>query len=433
MNYESKRDFATEKPGVLKESFTTDGQRIFRRVHDTDGNELSRSAVGLNCSLEGKTQLELSGLFYQHWLRLKNPIESNPQRGAMRIVDLFAGCGGLSLGIDEAAKACGFRPQHQFFSEIDSKIADVFSENFSTLNGHVGDISELIDGVIGERPTSAENHFISHVGSVDLLCGGPPCQGYSDLNNYTRRDDPRNSLYFLMARAAELLKPKALLIENVPGVLKDRTGSYQSTISNLIALGYKIETITLNASSFGVPQSRKRTFLFAARSVEQATNWRRSIEELKSSNLRNPLWAISDISEYTESQGFRAPSKLSAESKMRVDWLFENDEHELPDRLRPDCHRLKSHSYNSVYGRMYAEGLAPTITTGFLVMGQGRFIHPTKRRTLTPHEGARLQTFPDYFKFGTQIRSKYAKMIGNAVPPLFAYYVGLATIHAAID
>src|SRR6185312_3602501 len=119
-------------------------------------------------------------------------------------------------------------------------------------------------------------------------------------------------------------------------------------------------------------------------------------------------------------------------------FLFEHGLYDLPNNQRPECHRDGNHSYRSVYGRLRWTEPAQTITTGFGSMGQGRYVHPQRRRTLTPHEAARLQTFPDWFDFGKETRrGVLAKAIGNAVPPFLTLQIGqlilpsLATIKIA--
>jgi DNA (cytosine-5)-methyltransferase 1 len=109
-----------------------------------------------------------------------------------------------------------------------------------------------------------------------------------------------------------------------------------------------------------------------------------------------------------------------------MSYIFEKNEYNLPDHLRPDCHRLKSHSYKSVFGRMHWDQPAQTITSGFTSMGQGRFVHPKEQRTLTPHEAARLQFIPDFLRFDDGIgRTTLAEMIGNALPAKLTYVIGL--------
>ena len=107
--------------------------------------------------------------------------------------------------------------------------------------------------------------------------------------------------------------------------------------------------------------------------------------------------AVGDLVDRESSEDFDLPSRLSPENEQRVKYLIENDVWELPDEERPVCHQDGNHTYGSIYGRIYANQPSQTITTGFLSPGRGRFTHPTRARGLTPHEGARLQGFPDDF------------------------------------
>src|SRR5713101_8205724 len=113
----------------------------------------------------------------------------------------------------------------------------------------------------------------------------------------------------------------------------------------------------------------------------------------------------------------------------RIDYLFENKLYDLPNLKRPDCHKDGNHSYKSVYGRLRWNMPSQTITTGFGCMGQGRYVHPQLRRTITAHEAARLQTFPDWFDFGKKTsRSTLAEVVGNAVPPLLMRDLGIRIV-----
>lgn len=139
--------------------------------------------------------------------------------------------------------------------------------------------------------------------------------------------------------------------------------------------------------------------------------------------------AIGDLVRVKGDDLFETTSAMSPENVRRIAWLFKNEKFDLPDRLRPDCHK-DGHTYPSVYGRMKWDEPAQTVTTGFLTPGRGRFIHPGERRTVTPHEAARLQSFPDSYEFKPagrpSSRKLLCKVIGDAVPPLLARAVSTA-------
>jgi DNA (cytosine-5)-methyltransferase 1 len=127
---------------------------------------------------------------------------------------------------------------------------------------------------------------------------------------------------------------------------------------------------------------------------------------------------------------FDTPAELSTENQDRVNYLFDHEAFDLPDHVRPECHK-EGHTYPSVYGRIHPDRPAQTLTGGFMSPGRGRFVHPMQRRGLTPHEGARLQGFPDHFVFrtvdGIELHRKdFAKMIGDAVPPPMAFAMAIA-------
>lgn len=404
-------------------SFERTNEYIERTVSRFDNEKQHKTRLPMKHGSVRKAVSDARSTYEKFWLETKVRPTNPAPFGSITVADLFSGCGGMSLGIDEACRALGKRAEHVFAAELNPTYADVYAKNFGPKVQHVGDINEVMPGALSVKLSCAEEAFSEKVGRVDILCGGPPCQGHSDLNNYTRRYDPRNSLYNRMARAAEIFRPKSIIIENVPGVRRDRTGVFSETVSFLEQMGYAVKVVTLDASKYGVPQTRKRTFVLALSDESAHAHVQNVLTALEVRNARTSLWAIDDTK--VGNTDFDLPSVLSEESQKRVQWLYENEKHELPDVFRPDCHRLKRHTYKSVYGRMYASKPAPTITTGCLVMGQGRFIHPTQPRTITPHEAARLQTFPDFFKFGQQNRTGYAKMIGNAVPPLLSFAIGL--------
>ena len=355
----------------------------------------------------------------------KQPITSS--NGELKVIDLFSGCGGLSAGAMQAADTLGLSIHYLLSCEISPIYAEIYKENFSPLRSIETPIEEIFSSSNDPLLTQSEQKLLKALGESDLLMGGPPCQGHSDLNNHTRREDPRNDLYFQMARAATIFRPKWVIIENVLGVKHSKNKVVARTISHLKSLDYHTFDLSLNAADFGVAQNRKRHFTVASK--YPLSNFEHIISGLRVSHHRPVSWAINDLKEsYDENCIFDSSASHSKTNRERIEYLFENSLFELPNSQRPDCHRLKPHSYKSVYGRLYPDKPAPTITSGFGSTGQGRFVHPTEKRTLTPHEAARVQSFPDWFRFGSHGRRILQQTIGNAVPPKLAECVIYALI-----
>ncbi|HST49306.1 DNA cytosine methyltransferase [Jatrophihabitans sp.] len=356
--------------------------------------------------------------FVDAWLRRETAptVVAEP----LTIADLFSGCGGLSLGAQEAARAVGRRAVHVLAVDNNQSALGVYSANFPEAQTNDGDINGLVDGALGARPTRLEKRLQDQLAGLDLAIGGPPCQGHSDLNNHTRREDPKNQLYLRMVRFVEVVRPKRVLIENVPGVAYDRSGVTAVAEQVLRGLGYTVDTGVVRASDVGAAQARRRHLLLATRG-EQGV----SIGDIAmgfGAPPRPVLDAIDDLDVEPNRGVFGSPATHSRTNQNRIQYLFDHGLYELPDEQRPECHRLKKHSYRAVYGRMYPDRPAPTITAGFGSTGQGRFVHPLRPRTLTPHEAARLQGFPDWFSFETvEGRRALQEMIGNAVPTRLAY------------
>ena len=214
-----------------------------------------------------------------------------------------------------------------------------------------------------------------------------------------------------------------MLIENVPGVVHDRTGALARTERHLESLGYKIDSAVADLARLGVPQRRKRHVLVASLAGSICI---KSVLEKHEIPPRSVAWAIRDL-EHRGANGLPdTASQPSAENLKRICYLLQTDEYDLPNALRPVCHRNEDHSYKSMYGRLSWTEPAQTITSGFGSSGQGRFIHPSQPRTLTPREAARLQFFPDSFSFtAVEKRTHLAQMIGNAVPMKLAWAFGL--------
>jgi DNA (cytosine-5)-methyltransferase 1 len=343
----------------------------------------------------------------------------------IRVVDLFAGGGGLTIGAAEAARRAGRGTTVALAVENADSAADVYALNFPDANLVRSDVVDLFDGSLGARASASERKIARQVGEVDLLLAGPPCQGHSDLNNHTRRTDPRNALYLRTARAAEVLRPTFVVVENVPAVRHDKGDVVAVATAALEAVGYTVGSRVLDLVRFGVPQRRHRHILLGVLDdlVDPAV-----LLDMRSPcdghHERSVRWAIADLVDRTDTSGPDAASTPTAVNLARMQWLIDNDEYNLPNDMRPTCHRDNTHTYNAMYGRLTWDEPAPTITTGFGSMGQGRFVHPAKPRTITPHEAARLQTLPDFFCLDTtQGRGAWATVIGNAVPPLLGVHL----------
>ena len=224
-------------------------------------------------------------------------------------------------------------------------------------------------------------------------------------------------LYLRVARAAEVLEPKVVLIENVPTVTHDSGYVVPLTIEWLSELGYTVSDKVFHLSRFDVPQLRKRHILLASR------NTHFELSDLDDIDRPVPTAGmyLSGLENSANTNGLMSqPARITERNRQRIEYLFKHRIYDLPDKERPPCHRDKKHAYVSMYGRMYWKKPAQTLTSGFGSMGQGRYVHPKRRRLLTPNEAARLQGIPDFFDFKSVATiSSLREMIANAVPPQF--------------
>jgi len=392
-----------------------------RTTHLANGRKiLTRIARKTTCPDDEDAQ---SAFDYAFLRERAFPVQSD---GApiVRAVDLFCGCGGLSLGAREACRALGKRFLPVVAVDKDPISLKVYEHNFQCRRTYACDISDILNGKIGSSPTNNEDHFLEEASDVDLLLAGPPCQGYSDLNNRTRRNDPRNVLYERVARFVELARPRHVLIENVSTAIHGREKAVQRSLDVICELGYKVDSDIVNLAAIGVPQKRRRHVVIA--SISKTLSVREVVDKHRIKSERSVRWAIGDLQGELPDGIFTTPSRHTRENTRRIRYLHEKGCFDLPNWLRPACHRKGRHSYKSMYGRLRLDEPAQTITSGFGSPGQGRFVHPTRLRTLTPHEAARLQFFPDFFDFSlVQKRASLAEMIGNAAPMKLSYVMCL--------
>lgn len=404
--------------GCIEEfSYSQSGKSVLRIIHLPDAEKVSTRSRLVTKDLNGE---DAQSAFDHAFLRKRTAPAQSQYSSIVTAVDLFCGCGGLSLGAREACRALGkkFLP----ITAIDNDLSclKVYERNFRCSNLEHRDIAHVIDGSIGSEPTHSECLFLKKVAGADVLLAGPPCQGYSDLNNYTRRKDSRNSLYERVARFVEIAKPSHVVIENVPTVIHGRERSVQKSIAIMREMGYSVDSGIIDLATIGIPQKRKRHIVIA--STLKTVSIRDLIEKYCVKAIHTVKWAIGDLEHEVPNGIFLTPSKHTEENMERIKYLHNNEVYDLPDRLRPRCHRNGDHSYKSMYGRLRWSDPAQTITSGFGSPGQGRFVHPTQMRTLTPHEAARLQFFPDFFDFShVEKRTSLGEMIGNAAPMKLSY------------
>lgn len=403
-------------------------ERLLRAGHFKAKEWIACGPTGLSCDKQWAVERLLG-----------TEIQRSPSARDLRIVDLFCGVGGFSAGLHEAALGVGLMPRFLAAVDLDRSALQVYRKNFSPQRMISKDVDSLVDYAIrfdGDQPRFAyhpeilDPSLVDFVGNTDIVVGGPPCQGHSNFNNHTRRNDPRNALYLTVPAVGVALGAPTIIIENVQSIVRSRGRLIETTVGILESQGYHVDSAVLEADKLGVAQTRKRHILFGTRG--RTTLPFNQLYEAINAPALTVMDAIGDLQDVRPSTLFDSSAILSEENMKRVDYLFEKDTYDLPNSERPDCHK-DGHSYPSVYGRMYPDKAAQTITGGFLSPGRGRFTHPTRRRALTPHEAARLQGFTDQFLFerfdGTPLSNRdYAKLIGDAVPPPVAFALGLAAV-----
>ena len=321
----------------------------------------------------------------------------------MKIVDLFSGLGGLTAGCIEAAKELGENIQIALACDMNTSCVDFYKSNFK----------DYIVDFFSESIVNLHDELLEGIEDVDYLFAGPPCQGHSDLNNSSRRSDPRNLLYLETIRIISLLSPKVFVVENVPAVVhaKERV---VNTLKETLGDEYCIEEYVVDFTLLGIAQTRKRHILVGRKGSLDSDVFTSIYEKFKPKVLKDVIFDLKGIESVSM---FDTASRMSPDNKKRTEYLIKHDLIDLPNNLRPKCHQGK-HSYKSMYGRLDWNKPAQTITGGFGSMGQGRFLHPSEARVITPHEAARIQGLPDWLNFNSvNKRGELQKMIGNAVPP----------------
>jgi DNA (cytosine-5)-methyltransferase 1 len=409
----------------------------------------AENATELKISVEDKTFISATDLdgdlighhhAWWHSYVMGNHIDFPYSKSTLRVGDLFCGPGGLSQGVSLACRALGFKTQHQLAVDVDREALRVFSANHRPKLAINDSTASLVSYTLRESngnvsfasaPVLRDDRVAALQNQIDLLIAGPPCQGHSTANSKRKYFDNRNLLYLTVPAIAVALGVPIVIIENVPGVRASQQGVVQSAWKILENHGYTVTGGVLNAADMGWAQARRRYFMIAVRDWTPI-----DIPSGLIPALKLPPMPISDLlSDLVDVSGdtfMTELPELSDENRARIDLLHDLDIYDLPDEHRNQRAREIGTTYRSVYGRMYWDKPAQTITTGFMTPGRGRYVHPIRRRTLLPLEAARLQGFPDTYVFDaygeTPKRASLAKWIGDAVPAPLGFAAGVAAL-----
>lgn len=370
-----------------------------------------------------------------------NSLSIFPKSSKPTVIDLFAGCGGLSLGF----KMAGFNIPLAI--EKDLWAAETYAFNHTNTSVLTQDITTIynLDSLL---PNTV----------IDGIIGGPPCQGFS-LSGNRDKNDPRNSLFMDFVRFVKYFSPKFFVLENVTGILSMNTQNNELVkdliINEFNQAGYNVSIFQLNAAEFGVPQSRIRVFFigvnkrypfYSEKIVPHGYLFKNKQISINDAIMDLPQIQSGegkDIMEYTESPKNEYQSWARKNSNVvynhismkHTNRLIERFSHitygqsvadvakEFQQRQRGNASRISGKTYSQNNMRPFPNKPSPTIPASF----QSNFIHPYLNRNYTAREGARLQSFPDNYVFkGKRTTMSWEKnlsqyqQIGNAVPPLLA-------------
>lgn len=379
----------------------------------------------------------------------------------MICIDLFSGAGGLSCGLNMA----GFKPV--FANELIKEHAETYKLNHQHTDVFVGDIRELSE-------TFLRKSLKLEKGELDLLAGGPPCQGFSINAPVRAMSDMRNHLFKDFLRMVKEFLPKAVLIENVPGIVSLEKGVVVRDIyKSLQSLGYTVSHKILFAGHYGVPQTRFRTIFIGLRdggeinfpspthNATAVANFAGSkdlciqIMPLFANSLLKPITvcdAIYDLPRINRAGCLLDPIAYESEvlceyqAEMRLNSNLIYNHHcnslgkinlerasyipkggnwtHIPYELLPKgMQRARRSDHTKRYGRLHPDGMCSTILTK-CDPHWGAFLHPEEDRVLSVREAARIQSFPDYYHFVGSLQQQY-EQVGNAVPPKMAKAIGL--------
>lgn len=334
---------------------------------------------------------------------------------ARTAIDLFAGAGGSTEGL----KLAGYWVRGAV--ELDESAARSYRANHEDVRLFENDIRDVSPRFLRESLGLAP-------GELDLLNACPPCQGFSTLGSGSV-DDPRNDLVSLVRAFLEELRPKAFVLENVPGLRSDER--LKELLDLARAAGYAVRSYVVNATEFGVPQGRRRLIVIGVRGIPEERLPAAVTDLLPESFVRTPPPVVDVLAKAGPIDGTKDPVHRARQSTPAVLARIQSippggDRFDLPKDQQLECHKsLGRRNATAAYGRIRLDRPAPTLTTRCTTPACGRFVHPTEDRGISLREAALLQTFPPRYRFYGSHQSCEAQ-IGNAVPVRMAKGLGLA-------
>ena len=353
-------------------------------------------------------------------------MKTNIKKYNLKVIDFFCGSGGMTYGMSQAGidVLAGI--------DIDPNCRETYEINNPNSKFIKKDIHKL-----SEKGLAGLTGIKKNDDSLVFICCSP-CQYWTNINTDKKNSLKSKGLLKEFQRFVSWFKPGYLVIENVPGLLKNKNEKILSEfLVFLESESYAYDHRIVNANHYGVPQHRKRYLLIATRVSDNIRIPEGEYDEdLTLRNyigVHNGFPAIED-GHKDKTEFMHATAFLSEKNKKRIRKTPKNGGTRMSwkddSELQIDAYRGKDNIFKDVYGRMFWDKPAPTITTRFNSLSNGRFGHPEEPRAISLREGATLQTFPKTYIFKSSTQASIARLIGNAVPPELAKRIGTTIIRS---
>lgn len=430
----------------IDEEFLLNRAKEVRRAYESD-KEFKEAFDKLSATCDGNTHCKacpVNKYCNNYIARMRSSVDET----SLKMIDLFCGAGGLSLGFTQEGFVTSLA------NDIQECCVDTYAHNHpETPRDHIilGDIKQVVDNV----------EDLLRYKDVDIVVGGPPCQGFSEANRQRLIDDPRNHLYKNFVQIVSKVKPKFFVMENVKGMLKVKN----QVLEDFAAIGYKATAHVLNARDYGVPQNRERLIYIGNRlgidnevifdeiveSSKEIPNYTLGdaiygLRTLQASRIKNSTDLETeesgrkiearrnfDNTPYIEliNQGRECPIVCNHKARYNNDRdieifgrMFPGDKSDDPKIADIMPYKSRNNIFKDKYFKLEPDKVCKTITA-HMKFDCNMYIHPTQARGLTPREAARVQSYPDDYFFRGSYTKTYMQ-IGNSVPPLLGRAIAKA-------